>query len=217
MFYDATAYAAVSKENKTASTGHITLGMHVLNYVWNKGTKPQGMVIHHIDNNPFNNDISNLQCITPRENLAEERTNWNVYELKCNLSKPRSFYENKLTQYEALYEQAKKDHDAEAAHSLRTNISQTRARLRYYDSHIEEAQEKQRLLEQQEIKKKEYRYRAKKKKELKANIDSARKLYKEQANAYGKDDPITKTYWYEWKRAISMFHMFCAEISVEPK
>lgn len=191
-------------------------GVHVLNYVWNSGnSKPQGLIIDHIDNDADNNDISNLQCITPGENLAKERTNWNVIELKCKLDKPRSFYEDKLAHYVALHEQAKKDHNAEAAHKLRTNISQTRARLRYYDSHIEEAQALQRAKEQEEANKKYYHERAKKKKELKANVDSSRKFYKELANAYGKDDPIVKKYWYEWKLAIAMYHIFCAEISAE--
>lgn len=217
QFHDSELYAATPKEERLIGCGRISLDIHVLNYVWNRADKPQGMVVDHIDNNPRNNDISNLQCITPGENLAKERTNWNTYELKCKLNKPRSFYEDKLAHYEALHEQAKAEHDAEAAHALRTNISQCRARLRYYDNHIEEAQELQCTKEQEEAKKKEYRERAQKKKELKANVDSARKFYKELANAYGKDDPIVKKYWYEWKLAIAMFHGFCAEISAEPK
>lgn len=217
QFHDADIYASTPKEERDNSTGRVSLDIHVLNYVWNRKDKPAGKVVHHKDNNPRNNDIDNLALKTPRENLAEERTNWNVYELKCNLSKPRSFYENKLAHYKALHEQAKLNRDAEASHALRTNISQCRARLRYYDSHIEEAQELQRIKEQEEAKRKAYWDRAQKKKELKANVDSARKFYKELAEAYGKDDPIVKKYWYEWKLAIAMFHMYCADFSAESK
>lgn len=195
----------------------LTIDIHVLNYVWNRADKPAGKVIDHKDNNPRNNDINNLQCITPRENLAKERTNWNVYELKCKLNKPRSFYEEKLAHYEALHEQAKKDHDAEAAHALRANISQSRARLRYYDSHISEVQELQRAKEQEELRKKEYHERAQKKKELKAELDSIRKYYKQLVEAYGKNDPIVKEYWYKWKLAIAKYQIFCADFSAELK
>jgi hypothetical protein len=51
------------------------------------------------------------------------------------LNKPRSFYEDKLAGYEKAYEEAKLNKDADLAHKLRAYISQTRARLRYWDSH----------------------------------------------------------------------------------
>jgi hypothetical protein len=216
-FHDPDRYASIPKEERGSNAGKVCLDIHVLNYVWNRGTKPFGKVVHHRDNNPRNNDIDNLELKTPRENLAEERTNWYVRELKCNLSKPRSFYEDKLAYYMALNEQAKLNHDAEASHSLRSNISQCRARLKYYDSHLEEALELQHAKEQEETERKEYWERAKKKKELKAKVDSARKFYKELRDAYGKDDDIVKKYWYEWKLAIAEYHMFCAEISAEPQ
>ena len=40
-------------------------------YVWHKGDIPEGMVVDHIDNNPFNNSVENLQLLTPEENLAK--------------------------------------------------------------------------------------------------------------------------------------------------
>lgn len=191
-------------------------GIHVLNYVWNSGkTKPSGMVIDHIDNDAENNDISNLQCITPGENLAKDRTNWHKSELKCKLNKPRTFYQDKLENYLLAYEQAKKDHNADLAHALRTNVAQTKARLRYYDNHILEALELRRLKEEEEAKKREYHERALKKKELKANVESARKFYKELRDAYGKNDPIVEQYWGEWKLAIAKYYGFCAESKLE--
>jgi hypothetical protein len=186
-------------------------GVHVLNYVWNKEDKPSGMVIDHIDNDANNNDISNLQCITPAENLAKEKPNWYTSETKCKLNKPRSFYQDKLEGYILAYEQAKKDHDAEGAHKLRSCISQTRARLRYYDNHITEAQSIQATQEQVEVQKREKHERTQKKKELQANIDNARKYYKQARDVYGEKDPHVKQLWEEWKLAISELHRFKEE------
>lgn len=210
-FYDPDLYASVPAEEKRPSTGVVIIGVHVLNYVWNKEDKPQGMVIDHIDNNPLNNDLSNLQMITQGENIAKERDNWHVYETKCKLNKPRSFYEDKLAGYEAKYEEAKANSDAEATHKLRTNISQCRARLRYYDNHLEEAKNLQLNKEAEDAQKREYHERALKKKELKANVDSAHKYYKQARDTYGKDDPTVKQYWAEWKLAIATLHDFEAK------
>lgn len=40
-------------------------------YAWFKGDIEDGMVIDHIDNNPYNNKIENLQKLTPEENLKK--------------------------------------------------------------------------------------------------------------------------------------------------
>ena len=214
-FYDPDIRAATPKEERTNTTGQILLGVHVLNYVWNKEDKPSGMVIDHIDNDSTNNDISNLQCITVSENLAKEKPNWHTSELKCKLDKPRDFYEEKLAKYEALYEEAKVNSDAELAHKLRTNIAQTRARLRYYDNHLEEAKSLQLAKEVENIQKREYHERAQMRRLLKAKLDSARKYYKEVCKAYGKNDEIARKYWGEWKLAIAMYQGFCAKAKVE--
>ena len=178
-----------------------SLGLHRLMWAWHYGEVPEGMVVDHINNRHDtleDYDLSNLQLLTPAENLAKDRDNWHKSEIKCNLSKPRSFYEQKLEGYTLAYEQAKKDHDAEGAHKLRSNISQTRARLRYYDNHIEEYKTKhvEKHLEH------DCHARAQKKRELKANIDSARKLYQEH---------VEEKYWNEWKLAIAEYKMFCEE------
>ena len=38
-------------------------------YVWYKGDIPDGYVIDHIDNNPYNNDPENLKLMTIEDNL----------------------------------------------------------------------------------------------------------------------------------------------------
>ena len=40
-------------------------------YAWFNGEVPEGMVVDHIDNNPFNNRIENLQILTPEDNLKK--------------------------------------------------------------------------------------------------------------------------------------------------
>lgn len=191
-----------------------SVGLHRVMWAWFYNEVPEGMVVDHISNEHDKIEdyyLTNLQLLTPAENLSKERPEWNTSEVKCQLSKPRSFYEEKLECYTLAYEQAKKNHDAEGAHRFRTSLAQTRARLRYYDSHIEEAQAIQKAKEQEEAKKKAYHEIAQKKRELKAKVDSARKYYKEIRDAYGKDDPYVQQLWGEWKLAIAMLYGFMKE------
>jgi hypothetical protein len=195
-----------------------SIGLHRLMWAWFYNEVPSGLVCDHINNRHDNIEdyhLDNLQLLTPAENVAKDKLNWHTSEVKCQLNKPRSFYEEKLTKYEAEYEEAKATGDADKTHKLRANISQCRARLRYYDSHILEAYGIQYLKEQEEKQKREYHERAQKKKELKAQVDSARKYYKELACAYGKDDEIVRKYWGEWKLAIAMYKGFCTKTKSE--
>src|SRR5580704_10801253 len=45
---------------------HITISLH--RYRWSKahGPIPEGAIIHHSDGNPLNNDVANLECVTPK-------------------------------------------------------------------------------------------------------------------------------------------------------
>lgn len=55
-------------------------------YAWFKGDIKDGMVVDHIDNNPYNNSLDNLQLLTQEENLAKRykdnpknnRNQWDV-------------------------------------------------------------------------------------------------------------------------------------------
>lgn len=122
----------------TYKTRSITL--HRAVYAWVNGEVPAGKVVDHISNKHDSiQDYfpSNLQLLTPKQNVNKDRV-CSVSELKCSMHKPRGFYEELLKKYEALYEQAKKEGNAEEAHKRRTNVNQTRARLRYWDAHVEE-------------------------------------------------------------------------------
>lgn len=58
----------------------INLRVHRVVYAWFNDIAHSDLVIDHIDNNPFNNNLSNLQEITQKENLAKERLNKKLKE-----------------------------------------------------------------------------------------------------------------------------------------
>lgn len=191
-----------------------SIGLHRLMWAWYYGEVPEGMVVDHINNSHDHIEdyyLENLQLLTPAENVAKERDNWHIGELKCDLSKPRSHFETKLEGYTQLYEQAKKDKDAKAAHKLRSSVCQTRARLRYYDRHIEAYQAEQAAKAKAKAAEHDCHARAEKRRKLQANIDSARKYYKQALEAYGNDDPYVKQLWGDWKLAIAMLYAFKEE------
>lgn len=132
--YDSDLFKAIYPVTKCRSAGTVTVPVHRAVYAWYKGSAKASMVVDHINNNKTDNRIDNLQLLTVKDNIWKDRV-CDVWELKCNLNKPRSFYEEKVEKYLAEYEQAKLDHNAKLVHALRVNLSHNRARLRYWDSH----------------------------------------------------------------------------------
>ena len=47
----------------------VNITLHNVIYAWYKGEVPIGYDVDHIDNNPLNNNIDNLQLLTHRENV----------------------------------------------------------------------------------------------------------------------------------------------------
>lgn len=135
--YDPAIRQACPMEERTNATGQIHFGVHRIVYCWYNRIIPEGMVIDHQNNNKTDNRLQNLKPLTPKQNVTKERPE-STKQIKCMMNKPRSFYEEKLKRYEELYESAKLLKDAKKCHHLRTNIAQTRARLRYWDTHKEE-------------------------------------------------------------------------------
>ena len=117
-------------------------GLHRVMWAWFHGEVPEGFVVDHINNKHMNIEdyhLSNLQLLTPQENVTKERI-CNVKEIPCKLDRPRSYYEEKLAKYEALHKEAKENKDKEAAHKQRANIANIKGKLRYWDANRKEAE-----------------------------------------------------------------------------
>lgn len=118
-----------------------TISLNRAMIAWHYGVIEDGLVADHIDNDKNNYNLENLQAISPKENVNKGKDNWHIKETRCQMTKPRKFYEDKLEKFLAEYDEAKKNGEADKAHHLRGKISQTRSRLRYWDSHKEEYEE----------------------------------------------------------------------------
>lgn len=119
-----------------------TFGLHRVMWAWFHDEVPEGYVCDHINNKHSRIEdyhLDNLQLLTPKENITKERI-CNVKEIPCKLNRPRSYYEDKLAKYEALYEEAKENRDKEEAHKQRANIANIKGKLRYWDSNRKEAE-----------------------------------------------------------------------------
>ena len=201
--YDPELRQATPKEERTNTTGAIMIPVHVINYVWNKGPRESGLIVHHTDNNPLNNNIDNLQLISQRENVTIDREE-SIRELKCKLDRPLSYYEDKLAYYEDLYQKAVKEGNQEEARKQRANTYTQRAKIRYWLSHREEAEaliaKKQAYLETK-LDSDVYHAKAEVIKLLKENISKRRAEYDNALEANGSKDETTLSLKAKWKRA----------------
>ena len=205
--YDPELRQATPKEERTITTGAITIPVHVINYVWNRGPRKLGLVVDHIDNNPLNNHIDNLQLISQRENVMKDCES-GTKEYKCKLDRPLSYYEDKLAYYEYLYQKAVKEGNQEEAHKQRCNTYGQRARIRYWLSHKEEAEaliaKKYKTKFNSDI----YHAKAEVIKLLKENISKRRAEYNNALEANGSKNETTLSLKAEWKRAIKELNDF---------
>lgn len=209
--YDPELRQATPKEERTSTTGRIIIPVHVVNYVWNRGPRELGLVVDHRDNNPLNNHIDNLQLISQRENAIKD-SEASIVELKCKLDRPLSYYEDKLTYYDDLYQKAVKKGDQEEAHKQRSNTFNQRARIRYWLSHKDEAEaliaKKQAYLKSKLDSNVLYHAKAKVIKLLKENISKRRAEYNNALEANGSKHETTLSLKAEWKRAVKELNDF---------
>lgn len=135
-------FKGCNKETDTYVYKSKVYGLHRVMWAWFHDEVPEGYVVDHINNKHMNIEdyhISNLQLLTPQENVTKERI-CNIKEIPCKLDRPRSYYTDKLAKYEDLYEEAKANRDKEEAHKQRTNIANIKGKLRYWDSNRKEAE-----------------------------------------------------------------------------
>ena len=142
------------------------------------------------------NKLENLQLLTPRDNLVKERNNIDIRESSCRMNFPLSHYEDKLNTFINKYNNTK---DQEEKHSLRTQISNYKAKIRYWKNHEEE------YIKKEEVK-------ALKAKAIKAQKErtKALKQYKkiaDEAKALYKQDPSSDN-CYNWHLAINNYNYY---------
>lgn len=175
--------------------------LHRAIWAWFNGEVPAGMLVDHIDNKHetiYDNRLENLQLLTPAENLAKERipSDW---QKKCDMSKPLEFYENRLKSFLEEYGKEKEEHSSntEKAKSLRSSITNYKARIRYWKAHEEEhaplVKYKANNEKAEELASVIYRKRASDLKALKKTINEAHE-------AYNKNKTLNNR--YIWRLAI---------------
>lgn len=182
-----------------------TIGLHRLMWAWFKGEVPEGYVVDHINNKHETQEdyhIENLQLLTQAQNLAKERPA-STKQLYCNLNKPLSFYEDKLQNYVAKYEEAKKNHQSDLCHKLRTNIANTKARIRYWKAHQEEAERIQKEALEEQVRKEAYHERAAQLRELEEIVLAKRNSYLDAKYDYGPSHFMTLCAKKEWHDAVA--------------
>lgn len=134
--YDKELYKILYPVTKDRSSGQFTLPVQRVVYAWFFERVPNNLVVDHKNNDKTDNRVTNLQLLTPSENIWKDREH-NVYLMKCKY-RPREWYEDKLNDYLEKYEEAKLNKDANLAHKLRAYISQYRAKLRFWDQYYTE-------------------------------------------------------------------------------
>lgn len=102
-------------------------------WVWFNGQIPQGYDVDHIDNNPLNNKLSNLQLLTRQENLAKRGCGRNQY----------SYY---MTDEEILAKRKEKKELADKKRELRRTIKESKLKLKELRNTIKEAHKEWREL-----------------------------------------------------------------------
>lgn len=184
----------------------MTVGLHRAMWAWFYGVVEEGWIIDHKSNKHTSIEdyhISNLQLISPRENVTKDREA-SIRELKCKLDRPLSYYEDKLAYYEDLCQKAVKEGNQEEAHKQRGNTYTQRAKIRYWLSHKEEAEaliaKKQAYLETK-LDSDVYHAKAEVIKLLKENINKRRAEYNNALETNGSKHETTLSLKAKWKRA----------------
>lgn len=106
---------------------HYSISAHVLMYTWFIQDIPEGYQIHHKDNNRSNNDIKNLEMLTPEEHYDRHigQTGKNM-TFKAEMPKKKvytiEYLDYKIETFKLAYEKARKNRtDKKAIHAAASN------------------------------------------------------------------------------------------------
>lgn len=176
-----------------------TITLHRAMFAWFNNEVPEGLVIDHLNNKHdtlADNKLENLQLLTPRANLVKERNDVDIRESNCKMCFSLSHYEEKLITFINKYNNTK---DQEEKHSLRSQISNYRAKIRYWKNHEEE------YIRKEEVK-------ALKAKALKAQKERTKELNQyqkivDEARALYKQDPSSDNN-YNWRLAVNNYNYY---------
>ena len=172
--------------------------LHRAIYAWFNDKVPENLVVDHVNNKHetlYDNRLENLQLTTQRENSIKDRT-LSTRELKCKMTLPLSFYEDKLNTYLDKYKDAKYQKEK---NNFRACIYQYKARIRYWKSHEEEYIKNKEAKALKANALKAQKERAKDLKQYQKIVDEARELYKQ--------DPSSDNN-YNWRLAVDNYNEY---------
>ena len=160
--------------------GNFQMDTHRLVYIWFKGEIPANHCVDHINDDKKNNNIKNLQLLTWSENIKKNRkvSKHGTKLIRCNMRKPREFYEEKIKYYLELCKEDKK---------YSTALYGNRAKLRYWDLHKDEYEKF--AYEQSKIEKNKKMYR---------RVAKCRKLAKEIGQYYKNKNNLNE--WHAFSK-----------------
>lgn len=98
QFYDK-AYRKYQLEKGVIANGCRAIPVNRVVWAWFKGICPGELDVDHIDNNPFNNNINNLQLLTRGENIRKRGKGRNQYNFHLSEEEVRE-HGYQLAQYE---------------------------------------------------------------------------------------------------------------------
>lgn len=192
-------YKGCEKLSNTHMYKRRTIYLHRAMFAWFNNEIPDGILsIDHITNKHdtlYDNRLENLQLLSQIEHARKDRT-LSTRELKCNMTLPLSYYEEKLNTFINKYNNTE---DKNEKRLLVAYISQYRARIRYWQSHEEEYKknEETKALKAKALKAK--RERTKDLKQYQKLVDEARELYKQ--------DPSSDNN-YNWRLAVDNYNEY---------
>ena len=176
-----------------------TITLHRAIFAWFNNEVPQGYCVDHINNKHdtlADNKLENLQLLTPRDNVVKERNDVDTRESNCKMCFSLSYYENKLNTFINKYNNTE---DQEEKHALRSQISNYKAKIRYWKNHEEEYIKKEEVKALKAKARKAQKERTKELRQYEKIADEAKALYKQ--------DPSSENS-YNWHLAAENYYYY---------